>query len=319
MYLLSRKTTGYRKRKQGLPCEDAVLSRDFGDFCVLACADGHGDERCRYAARGAELAVRTAASLFRRERDAADTLQDFGKHLNDSRERLVQDFVSAWTSAVLDDYFVNVPEDTAFREQYQELARYARRIYEVRDGGMPVREFRALAEYRHRSEEAIYRITLLYGTTMNAAVVSARFVFAFGIGDGDVLAVNGKRVEWLLPPYSRFAESPASLCGAFGSMQESFSAVYLPVTRGNKLSDSRFLPEFVMIATDGLRNAFLSDEEFAEKLLAIAEAWKRNEGRRFVSAARAWLEERSEFGVTQDDISFAFCTKYTVSRKGRKA
>lgn len=315
MYVVSRKTTGYRKLQKGLACEDFVLTKQFNDFVIMACADGHGDRRCKYAAKGAELATWVITKVLQDMRKVEDSIEDYGVVLNDGREEIIKKFICGWVGAVLDDYKVNHPEDTTFQQEFNELSKYAKSIYDVRSGEMPVREFRTLAEYRHGREEAIYKITLLYGTTMNAMVVTDKFVFAIGIGDGDVVAVNGKRVEWLLPSSNQFDTSPASLCGNFGVMLENFASIYVPVTKGRKLTDSFFQPEILMISTDGLRNAFLSDEAFAEKLLEIAQAFKKGDGKNFVRNSKKWIEERSMYGVTQDDIAFSLCSKYSVKPK----
>lgn len=325
MYVVSRKTTGYRKLQKGLACEDFVLTKEFNDFVIMACADGHGDRKCKYAAKGAELATWVITKVLQDMRKVEDSIEDYGVALNDSREKIIKKFICGWVGAVLDDYKVNHPEDTAFQQEFKELSKYAKSIYDVRSGEMPVREFRELAEYRHKCEEAIYKITLLYGTTMNAMVITDKFVFAIGIGDGDVIAVNGKRVEWLLPPAQQFNTSTPSLCGNFGIMLENFSAVFVPVIKARKITDNYFQPDMLMIATDGLRNAFFSDEAFAEKLLEIAAAFKKGDGKTFVTHSKKWLEERSMYGVTQDDIAFALYTKYSVkpqrkaaaSRKGK--
>lgn len=306
--------TGHYKRQKGLACEDAVYTRQYEDYSFMACADGHGDPKCRYARRGAELAVRIGARIVKEVRAASDDLTDFGRRLNNDREALFSRFVCAFVEAVLQDYAANHPEDTAFLAAYPELFAYAGEIYEVRDGLLPIKELRELAERRHRCEEAIYKITLLYGTTCNAAVVTPKFVFAFGIGDGDVIAVNGKRVEWLLPSSDQFSSTTHSLCGSFGSMMEHFHAVLVPICKGSRLSESRFMPEFVMIATDGLRNGFISDAIFAEKMLHIAEELKSGHGYLFVKNSEKWIEERATFGVTQDDISFCLCTGHPLKK-----
>ena len=98
-------------------------------------------------------------------------------------------------------------------------------------------------------------------------------------------------------------------------MLENFASIYVPVTKGRKFTDSFFQPEILMISTDGLRNAFLSDEAFAEKLLEIAQAFRKGDGKNFVRNSRKWLEERSMYGVTQDDIAFSLCSKYSVKLK----
>ena len=318
MNFLERRVTGYKKLQKGLACEDAVCAKDLKDCVIMACADGHGDYKCKYAARGAELATRIIVSEIEKYYRESDDIEELGETLNDNREELSKRIVCSWVGAVLDDYKINNPKDEGFASQYKELRKYSGKIFEVRDGAMPAKEFKQLAEYRHTCEDAIYKITLLYGTTVNAVLMNSKFVFAIGIGDGDVIAVNGKRVEWLLPFTPRFNSASYSLSGSFGSVIDNFYAIYVPITSGRKITDSRFLPELVMIATDGLRNAFLSDEEFADKILEIAMLFKKGNGYTFVKNSKQWLEERTKYGVTQDDISFCLCTKYNLKRKIKK-
>lgn len=313
-----RRVTGYKKQQGGLACEDAVLVREVGDFIIMACADGHGDRRCRFADRGAELAVYVALSELEAVCRECDGVSEAGERLNDGRTALYERIISSWICAVLDDYLVRHPSDKAFAQRHGELCGYSAEMFKVRDEKIPVREFRRLAEYRHNIEKEIHAITHLYGTTLNAAVVTREFVFAVGIGDGDVVAVNGKRVEWLLPYSPRFGTGTSSLGGIPGSVIDRFSSILVPIVAGRRITESRFLPELVMISTDGLRNAFLSDDEFAEKLLEIAALMKRGEGYSFVKASKQWLEERTRLGVTQDDISFCLATRHSLRRKKRR-
>lgn len=317
MDFLERRVTGYKKQQRGQGCEDATYVKNIGDAVIMACADGHGDRRCKYASRGAEIAARVIVSVLEKKRREADDLCDFGELLNDSRNEIAESVVTSWVGGVLDDYRLNFPDDTVFAEKYEELRGYSERIFATREGSMTVREMREISEYRHRCEEAIYKITLLYGTTVNAAVICNKFVFAIGIGDGDVVAVNGRRVEWLSPRFERYSTVTSSLSHRFDLVRESFSAILVPVSAGRRINESRFLPELVMISTDGLRNAFLSDEEFADKLLDIADVLKRGEGYTFVRKSMTWIEERTKYGVTQDDISFCIATKHALA-KGKK-
>jgi len=315
MNIIERRVTGYKKLQRGLPCEDATYVKDLNDCIIMACADGHGDYRCRRASRGAELAARIIVSELEKYYKESDDIEELGELLNDNREELSKRIVCSWVGAVLDDYKINNLGDESFASQYKELRKYSSKIFEVKDGAMPAKEFKQLAEYRHTCEDAIYKITLLYGTTVNAVLMNSKFVFAIGIGDGDVIAVNGKRVEWLLPFTPRFNSASNSSSGSFGSIIDNFYAIYVPITTGRKITDNRFVPELVMIATDGLRNAFLSDEEFADKILEIASLLKRDNGRNFVKNSKQWLEDRAKYGVTQDDISFCLCTKHNLKRK----
>lgn len=312
MYIFNRITTGYAKKQRGKACEDAVLTKEYKDYSIMVCADGHGDRKCKYAAKGAMLATWVSNKVLKEMRNPEDTLEEYGKLLNDNRKEIMKKIVCEWVCAVLDDYKINNPQDTYFQEKFKKLYAYVKHIYEVRNESIPAREYQKLVEYRQNCEQDIYKITLMYGTTVNAVVISKKFVFAIGLGDGDIVVVNKNRVEWLLPMIPQFYSMPASLCGNFSTIIEKYFAVYVPITSARKVTDTYFVPEILMITTDGLRNSFLSDEAFAEKLIDIANCFKKGNGRTFVKNSKQWIEERSEMGATQDDICFAFYSKYDV-------
>ena len=139
MYVVSRKTTGYKKLQKGLACEDFVFTKEFNDFVIMACADGHGDRKCKYAAKGAELAAWVIAKVLQDKRKEEDSIDDYGIALNDGREEIIKKFICGWVGAVLDDYKVNHPEDTTFQQEFKDLSKYAKSIYDIRNGEMPVR------------------------------------------------------------------------------------------------------------------------------------------------------------------------------------
>lgn len=317
MYTFNRIVTGYKKLQKRLPGEDFATTKQFKDFSIMACADGHGDKKCKYASKGAELAVWHICKILQESYEHSQLMTDYGTFLNDNREGLIQKFICSWVGAILDDYKVNHPEDVNFQSHFKELSDYSKKIYEIRNEEMPIREYRALAEFRHQCEEELYKITLLYGTTVNAVVITNKFVFAMGIGDGDIVAVNGKRLEWLLPYSVQFSTNTSSLCGNFGIIPQNFNCIFVPIKKSRKLVDSYFNPELIMISTDGLRNAFLSDYAFCEKMVEISECFKSGKGSNFVRSSKKWLEERTQYGVTQDDISFACWTKYSNKSRNK--
>lgn len=318
MFIMQRRVTGFSKQQKNLHCEDATYIKKNEDIFVMACADGHGDRKCKYAERGAELASRILVSYLYELFNKSENIDDYGSLLNENRQYIMQTFVCKWVGAILDDYKITHPEDIEFANNYLELAKYATRIYKVRDEAMPVKEFRKLAEMRHSMDDALYKITLLYGTTINAVVMTKKFVFAIGIGDGDVIAVNGKRVEWLLPYSEHYSTSTASMSNRFDVIMDSIHAILIPISRGKKFEENRFVPDIVMISTDGLRNSFWCDEAFIEKILEIAALFRNGEGYKFVKSCKKWADECSKNGLTQDDISFCLGTKFSGDIKIQK-
>lgn len=309
MTTLSRITVGYKKMKQGKVCEDHKLLVRLKDTVIFAVADGHGDKKCPYAETGAMLAATILGALLKEKRAEAETVLEYGERLNDNRELIMREFVRRWVKAVLLDY----REKANDFQSFEGLIAYSDTLYKILDGAIPAKQLRALYEEKHKNDEAIYRITILYGTTINAVVITDQFVFCMGIGDGDIVAVSGDTVNWLLPKSPQFGTTTPSLCWSFNKIEEYFSALYIPVRnkkRGSVIIDNVFDPDLIMIASDGLRNSFLSDDAFAEKLIGISNTCQKNGSEKFVKQAQKWIEKATKNSLYQDDISFCAMVRH---------
>ena len=62
---ISCAVTGYRKKMDGLPCEDATKVRHTLKGTIIAVADGHGDKRCLFASVGAKLATKAVCDILK--------------------------------------------------------------------------------------------------------------------------------------------------------------------------------------------------------------------------------------------------------------
>jgi len=60
--------------KNNLPCQDALKIDNTGEYCIIAVSDGHGSDRCKYSAEGAQFAVDVACDILSnilKEKDTA--------------------------------------------------------------------------------------------------------------------------------------------------------------------------------------------------------------------------------------------------------
>lgn len=306
MITLSRRTVGYGKRLEGAECEDYGTIHTLSDGVIFAVADGHGDKKCVYAVEGARIACAEACKLLAEKRALCGTVREYGEYLNDSREEIKYEFVRRFIKALISDYSVR-GSDTAFNYDAETLYAYADTLYKKEDGVFSPDAIRALMTQRRENNSKLYLLTLKYGTTLNAAVITGKFVFCMGIGDGDITAVNSGRLEWLLPRSAQFDTSTKSLCGSFEDIRASFRFNYIkicPLYKKNVLAENVFDPDFLMISTDGLRNSFLSDEAFADKLIGISEKCAADGGKSFRRNSRRWIENCTEHSLYRDDITF---------------
>lgn len=167
---------GTSHQRQGLPCQDAVLSLEARDvegasLQLMAVADGHGGSRYHLSDIGSRLACEQVAAVIR-EQLSARALSDPGWEawLQQELPGLVQ---SRWLRAIAADW--------QLRDQ---------------SGTEP---FSALS----------------YGTTLGMVLMTGRWWAAGGLGDWDLLAVPDGGPASLLnqePELGGGSEATASLC-----------------------------------------------------------------------------------------------------------
>lgn len=68
--------------------------------------------------------------------------------------------------------------------------------------------------------------------------------------------------------------------------------------------ESNINPDFIMLSTDGLRNSFLDDGMYIDRMVAINS--ERQTGyKKFIYNSKRWAEKLSRESVYQDDLTFA--------------
>lgn len=305
-HYVTRSVTGYKKQLRGKPCEDACTVVRFKKAVICAVADGHGDAKCKYASIGSELATKVACDVLR---DAVigipniTTLYDF---FCDCREELAQQIVQGWNKAVFEDFLTKVDSEKAIQVK-NAMLEYINGMFSPVGKKMSIEETRRYYADRDALADFLHQITKLYGTTLNAVVVTDNFIFCIGIGDGDVVAVQDKKIAWLLPPSEQFSTHTESLCYKPQKAIDTFRSVVVRKTKSKKrrLADTGIHPDFVLLATDGLRNSFLSDEHFADRLISIGTE-KKQGYIKFQRNSQRWIEQLTKDSLYQDDITFGF-------------
>lgn len=304
-HVFGRTTVGYRKLRAGQPSEDAYKIVRFKKVAICAVADGHGDSKCKFSAIGASFAAETACEVLRAAFQSCPDERALYEFCANNRENFQLQILCKWREKVFLDYLQRT-EDINAALMKEDMLAHINALLSSEPKVMTAKEARELFSRQHLMDEMLSKIMLLYGTTLNVVLNTESFVLCLGLGDGDVVCVQEKRVEWLLPPSEQFSTKTASLCWSSNRALEAFRSVIIQKkgsgTRHNKLLDTNFAPDFILVSTDGLRNSFVSDDRFMDKLIDIADE-KAKGFKKFQSNSQTWIEQLTKDSLYQDDIT----------------
>ncbi len=149
--ILCEKVQGSSHKRRGSPCQDAYCQDVDAERAILAVADGHGSDACRYSAVGAEIAAEVFCSLLAdlwRGRQDRDLLADLGR---EGEVLVAQRVEREWKRRVEEDYRQRQEEDP-------------------------------------ETEPAM--VHKLYGTTLLGLLAAEGACFAFQLGDGEISYVD---------------------------------------------------------------------------------------------------------------------------------
>ena len=302
---ISCSVTGYRKKRENIPCEDATTVLRASRGTIVAVADGHGDKRCLFASVGARLAVRAACNVLKLY--LSKVAGNASIYWNSLRQEIAIDIAKAFADSAVEDFKARCSERIT-QQEVSELKRHIREYFKGSDDALTPTELREKYINNKKWNDKLGSILFLYGTTVRASVLTDCYIFSCALGDGDSVAVINDRIEWLLPKSEAFECETASLCEPFEFVIDSFLFSFVeckkesPQGKGRVKDTGMFVPT-VLLATDGLRNSFLSDSLFEKKMLEISRAAHLNSREAKPSRLRLLYEKLSRESAYQDDIS----------------
>lgn len=252
---------GYSHICRGTECQDSMkkLEREDGTV-ILAVADGHGSRACPHSKDGSQLAVETFCGIMEQHLDAyTGELEQLRLLLHrEGSLRIAQIIEQEWKQRVL-----------AFhREQERELP--------VTGEGEP--EFSALYK--------------LYGSTLLGAVITDSYVFAFQIGDGDILYADRQGVAPVVQGEKLLGVESYSLCSR-DAWKKAVSALW-------QRTWSEQLPLMFLLSTDGFANSFASDEGFYSTCQDYFSLLNEHGAQAIDANLPNWLAETSQLGCGDD-------------------
>ena len=264
----SCKITGYRKKNEGKPCEDAIKVLKSGAFTVMAAADGHGDSRCLLADVGSAIAVKSAC----------EALSEYGRHLgktdpsnywNSIRNEVAMATVKKFARMCLGDYEGRF--DTLSRDEAGELLWYIDSFGEKSPSGLTPTQAREKYAKSKLLQGKLEKILYLYGTTLRASIVGKGYVFSMAIGDGDTVMLTSRGIRWIIPKSPAYETGTYSMCDDFSVIMSEFLFSYIELDNNDAAGVSRnsYNMKLIMLSTDGFRNSFMADEDFCNKIEEI--------------------------------------------------
>ena len=282
--IIGESIQGYTHIQRNLECQDRKLSRELEDgSLVLSVADGHGSRSCPYSGTGAELAVNTFCELIEELhsgfQNAGDLLSDYLNHQGSLK--FAQTVERDWKEAV-QTYHLKV--------------------------GLPM----PMTQTGEEDLNALYR---LYGTTLLGLLIAPTFVFAFQIGDGDIIYADDEGVQPVVVADKLLGVESHSLCSreawkkAVSTVrfqpweQHYFEETYGPDTAASTVhfqSWEQHLPCAFLLSTDGLSNSYADDEAFRQTCAQYFEALKIYGPDTVEENLPEWLSETSRLGCGDD-------------------
>ncbi len=252
--------------RNGKECQDSLKKVEKDENTViLAVADGHGSDSCPYSKTGSYVAVNVFCKIL------GDYLDTYGEQ----PELLLT--------------FLKREGDTKVAQAID--AEWKRRVLKIHAS---CKREAVLDAKGNKDKEAIYK---MYGSTLLGLVITKEFLFAFQLGDGDIIKVSETGVQNIIEAEKILGTETHSL-----SKAESWKKA---VTFIKKQEENERLPVMYMLSSDGMANSFKNDDEF-KKTCSDYFALLNEHGAKAVSDnLKTWLSETSELGCG-DDITALF-------------
>lgn len=252
--------------RKGIECQDSkkVLVLENGTI-IIAVADGHGSSQCPFSKSGSMIATNVFCDIICKLLERFDKdINGLGQYLScDCKYELAREVEAEWKKRVYKAYLKRKLKNTA-------------------------------NESKITDKQSVYK---QYGTTLLGLLLTSEFVFAFQLGDGDIMYINTEKTESIIEPEKILGIETHSLCkdDAWKKTETFFSL------RNNIDSECLYL-----LSTDGFSNSHKTSHDFyltcKEYLTMIKEY-----GFDTVSAnLKSWLKETSKLGCG-DDITVVMC------------
>lgn len=247
--------------RNGAVCQDSYKTVQVSDdVALIAVADGHGSASCPHSKTGSRIAVNVFCRIME------DLLHNFSENM---------DFFMT---------FLNREGEVKVAQAIDE--EWKRRVWKAHTDN---KREKPTGENGDIDKSAVYK---MYGTTLLGLMITPTFIFAFQLGDGDILYVDADEIQPVIEGDKILGTETHSLCR--------MDAWKKAITLIRKRDESEHTPYFYLMSTDGFANSFRSQNDFYITCRDYYKLIQEHGFRAVTSNLKEWLRETSELGCGDD-------------------
>lgn len=235
------------------------------DVKIIAVADGHGSASCPYSKDGSRFAVNEFCDVM---------AQYVVRYRNDTQ--------------ALKNLLQNESECTYISKQIM-LGWQARVCDKHTDPHRGKTRDIPYTEDNQIDQKAIWK---QYGTTLLGLLITNEYVFAFQLGDGDIMFVDGNTIEHAIVGEKILGVETHSI-----SKPDSWKKVITKVINQNNQNEKPFM---YILSTDGWVNSHASEEDFQKTCTEYFHMIQQYGTDTIDKNIPSWLSETSEQGCGDD-------------------
>ena len=296
-YLYGISVRGASHIRKGTECQDSCRVESLSDSAVvIAAADGHGSERCPYSGVGAKIAAEVFCSSMKEilESFEGDSLMLRSYLSREGNLKIPESIEREWKRRVLRNHMQErrqppVGDPDADGPSDADDLNGAGGLNDTGglNGADGLNDTDGLNGAGDPKE--VYK---LYGTTLLGLLITTEFVFAFQIGDGDIVLVSRDGVQYAVESDKILGVETHSLSSSDAWKKSAVSVFPSPGPDA--------LPYMFMMSTDGMANSHRTQQEYEKTCMAYYEAAVRYGFCRVASSLEGWLSETSALGCGDD-------------------
>lgn len=252
---------GYSHIRSGMECQDSMKKLELeGGTVIMAVADGHGSRSCPFSKTGSEIAVEVFCDTMERLLVAYSGEPEQLKLLllREGSLRVAQTIDQEWKQRVM-------------------------AVHKEMDREIPMTD---------EDKPELSKVYRLYGSTLLGVLITDNYVFAFQIGDGDILYAENEGIAPVVQPEKLLGVESHSLCSA-EAWKKAVSALW-------QRNWSEQVPLMFLLSTDGFANSFVSDEAFLKTCAEYFSMLKEHGAEVIKANLNDWLAETSQLGCGDD-------------------
>ena len=255
-------------------CQDSYKTHYCSDgTIIMAVADGHGSKSCPYSKTGSTIAVNVFCKI----------MSEYIKNYNDSSEQLLTYLNREGDTKVAREI------DSEWKCRVEKIHRKNKRDIPINESGEPDKS----------------KIYAQYGTTLLGLVLFNDYLFAFQIGDGDIVFVSNDSIDSVI--------KGDKILGVETHSMSKNDAWKKAITVVRRMSFDSQLPAMFLMSTDGFANSYKNEDEFNKTCSEYLEMINQHGVKAVSDNLKSWLSETSAFGCGDDiTVLIAYLTENEI-------